>query len=60
MTNVELIEAIRDDFIKEFDDNLSKEDTTNAFRNGVVFAYNYLLTVLEKHDEWIYEKKGDR
>lgn len=56
MTHVELIEAIRDDYIKQFElDPTDKEDVKN-FRQGVIFAYDYLLVVLKNGDEWIYKK----
>ena len=56
MTHVELIEAIRDDYIKQFELNPSDKEDVDAFRRGVIFAYNYLLVVLKKCDEWIYKK----
>lgn len=55
MTHVELIEKIRDDYIKEFTLEPTKEEDTKNFRQGVIFAYNYLLTVLKNGDSWIYE-----
>jgi len=55
MTHVELIEKIRDDYIKEFKSEPTKEEDVKNFRHGVIFAYNYLLTVLKNGDSWIYE-----
>ena len=55
MTHVELIEKIRDDYIKEFTSEPAKEEDTKNFRQGMIFAYNYLLTILKNDDSWIYE-----
>ena len=55
MTQVELIEKIRDNYIKEFASDPAKEEDVKNFRQGVIFAYNYLLTVLKNGDSWIYE-----
>lgn len=55
MTHVELIEKIRDDYINEFALEPTKEEDVKNFRQGVIFAYNYLLTVLKNDDSWIYE-----
>lgn len=58
MTHVELIERILNDYEKEWNENPSKETDVNAFRQGVKFAYNYLLTVLKNGDAWIYEESN--
>lgn len=57
MTHVELIEAIKANYQQEFKETLVDSETVNAFRKGVIFAYDYLLTVLKNGDSWIYEKK---
>lgn len=57
MTTEELIERILDDFIEEWDSNPSNSDITKAFREGVLFAYNYLLVTLRNNDSWIYEEE---
>ena len=58
MTHVELIEAIKADYQKEFKENSVTSETVEAFQKGVIFAYDYLLTVLKNGDSWIYE--GDK
>lgn len=57
MTTEELIERILDDYKKEWDSDPSNSDTIQAFRQGVLFAYNYLLTTLKNNDSWIYEEE---
>ncbi len=57
MTHVELIEKIRDDYQKDFEKDPTEDKMTEAFRQGMVFAYNYLLVVLKNGSEWIYENK---
>lgn len=59
MTTEELIERILDDFIEEWDSDPSNSDIIEAFRKGVLFAYNYLLVTLRNNDSWIYEKEDD-
>ena len=61
MTHVELIEKILTDYEKEWEEDpvensefSTKRDVKN-FREGVRFAYQYLLAVLKNGDEWIYE-----
>ena len=56
MTHVELIEAIKVDYQKEFKEDPVVSETTDAFRKGVIFAYDYLLTILKNGDSWIYER----
>lgn len=58
MTHTELIERILDDYKKEWDKNPSKEANVIAFRQGVKFAYKYLLTILKNGDTWIYEESN--
>lgn len=58
MTHTELIERILNDYEKEWGENPSKKTDVNAFRQGVKFAYNYLLTVLKNGDAWIYEESN--
>ena len=55
MTTEELVERILDDYKKEWDSDPSDSDTKEAFRNGVAFAYKYLLVILRNNDSWIYE-----
>ena len=57
MTHVELIEAILEDYEKEFKSDPTEDEKVNSFREGVVFAYNYLLTVLKNGNSWTYEKE---
>ena len=57
MTHVELIEAIKANYQQEFKETPVDSETVNAFRKGVIFAYDYLLTVLKNGDSWVYEKK---
>lgn len=57
MTHVELIEAIKADYQKEFKETPIDSETVDSFRKGVIFAYDYLLTVLKNGDSWIYEKE---
>ena len=57
MTTEELIERIVDDYKKEWNSDPSNSNTTKAFREGMLFAYNYLLTVLKNNDSWIYEEE---
>lgn len=57
MTTEELIERILDDYKEEWNSNPSNSDITEAFRNGVLFAYNYLLITLRNNDSWIYEEE---
>ena len=57
MTHVELIEAIKTDYQKEFKETPIDSEIVDAFRKGVIFAYDYLLTVLKNGDSWIYEKE---
>jgi hypothetical protein len=55
MTHVELIQKIKADFIKEFEEYPTDNEKVKAFRRGVTYAYDYLLVVLKNNDEWIYE-----
>ena len=59
MTHVELIETIKEDFKKDFANEKTEDETVEAFRKGVIFAFNYLVNVLKNGDTWIYEKKGE-
>lgn len=59
MTHVELIEAIKEDYKKEFANDKTEDKEVEAFRKGVIFAFNYLVNVLKNGDTWIYEKKGE-
>ena len=58
MTHVELIETIKEDFKKDFANEKTEDKEVEAFRKGVIFAFNYLVNVL-KSDTWIYEKEGE-
>ena len=60
MTHIELIEAIKADYQKEFKENPIDSETADAFRKGVIFAYDYLITVLKNNDSWIYEKEEEK
>ena len=60
MTHVELIKAIKTDYQKEFKENPIDSETVEAFRKGVIFAYDYLLTVLKNGDSWIYERREEK
>lgn len=60
MTHVELIEAIKADYQKEFKETPIDSETVEAFRKGVIFAYDYLLTVLKNGDSWIYERSEEK
>lgn len=60
MTHVELVEKILEDYKKEWDEDPSEELNIKAFRQGVLFAYKYLLTVLKNGDTWIYEETKER
>jgi len=55
MTHVELIQKIKADYSKEFEQDFTEDKEVKAFREGVIFAYDYLLVVLKNNDEWIYE-----
>jgi len=59
MTTEELVERILDDYKKEWDSDPSNSDIIEAFRNGVLFAYNYLLVTLRNNDSWIYEEEDN-
>lgn len=59
MTHVELIETIKEDFKKDFANDKTEDETVEAFRKGVIFAFNYLVNVLKNGDTWIYEKEGE-
>ena len=59
MTHVELIEAIKEDFKKDFANEEIENKEVEAFRKGVIFAFNYLVNVLKNGDTWIYEKEGE-
>lgn len=60
MTHVELIEAIKADYQKEFKETPIDSETVEAFRKGVIFAYDYLLTILKNGDSWIYERSEEK
>ena len=47
MNHVELIEKIRDTYIKEFDEYSTWSVDVEAFRSGMIFAFNYLIEVLK-------------
>lgn len=57
MTHTELVEAILKDYKEEFELAPSDDVKVKSFREGVIFAYNYLLTVLKNGDSWTYEKE---
>ena len=61
MTHVELIERVLADYEKSWEENPAKDSEFSTkkdvenFREGMRYAYRYLLTVLMNGDEWIYE-----
>lgn len=55
MTHVELIEKILADYEKEWEEDPVENRDVKKFREGVRFAYQYLLAVLKNRDEWIYK-----
>jgi len=57
MTHIELIKAIKSNFQKEFKENPTTSEQVNAFRRGVIYAYDYLIVVLKNDDSWIYERR---
>lgn len=57
MTHVELIEKIRDAYKEDFENEPTKDEAVDAFRHGMIFAYNYLIAVLKNGSEWVYENK---
>lgn len=59
MINEKLVKAILDDYKKEFDADPSDDCQVKGFRQGVIFAYNYLLTVVKNGHEDIYLKEGE-
>lgn len=47
MLHSELIKRIIEDFQDEFNENPANNDVQKSFREGLLFAYNYLLVLLE-------------
>lgn len=47
MTHIELIEKIRDTYIDEFKEEPNSSVDVEAFRAGMIFAFNYLIAVLK-------------
>ena len=47
MNHVELIEKIRDSYLEEFAEDGTWSTDVEAFRTGMIFAFNYLIEVLK-------------
>lgn len=47
MNHVELIEKIRDSYLDEFEKDTTWSVDVEAFRTGMIFAFNYLIEVLK-------------
>lgn len=47
MNHVELIEKIRDTYLEEFAEDKNSQEDVEAFRTGMIFAFNYLIAVLK-------------
>ena len=47
MTHIELVEKIIKDYQKEFKENPTDDEKVETFRQGMIFAYKYLIEVLK-------------
>lgn len=56
MTHIELVEKIIKDYQKEFKENPTDDEKVKTFRQGMIFAYKYLIEVL-KDDGFPYTEE---
>ena len=58
MTHIELLEAMVEDFAKDFKENPTTDEKVESFRQGVLYAYSYLAIILKNGDaEMLYGEK---
>lgn len=48
MTHLELIEKVKTTYITQFAKDPTTDETVQAFRKGMIFAFNYLIEMLKR------------
>ena len=48
MTHLELIEKVKTTYITEFAEDPTTDETIQAFRKGMIFAFDYLIEALKR------------